>query len=76
MSIADSPSVQAPIQIPGVAPSPSGHVRQVESDWDLRAPTRIPDRPLLPMPTSGKKEDMDAWLLDCAFRRHFFGSGN
>lgn len=76
MSIADSPSVRAPIQIPGAAPSPAGQVSPVESDWDLRPPLRIPDRPLLPMPTSGKKEDMDAWLLDCAFRRNFFGSGN
>jgi hypothetical protein len=37
---------------------------------------RIPERPLLPMPTSGKKEDMDAWLYDCALRRNLFGSGN
>jgi hypothetical protein len=42
---------------------------------ERRLPT-IPERPLLPMPTSGKKEDMDKWLLDCAFRRNFFGSGN
>lgn len=27
MSIADSPPVQAPIQFPGIAPSPAGEVR-------------------------------------------------
>lgn len=76
MSIADTPSVRAPIQFPGLAPSPAGGIRTMDPDWELRPPPRIPDRQLLPMPTSGKKEDMDAWLLDCAFRRNFFGSGN
>jgi hypothetical protein len=76
MSIADSPWVRVAIPIPGIAPSPAGQVRPVDPDWDLRPPPRIPDRPLLPQPTTGKKEDMDAWLLDCAFRRNFFGSGN
>lgn len=75
MSIADSPSVRAAIQIPGIAPSPAGEVRQM-SDWDVRPPPQIPNRPLLPMPTTGRKEDMDAWLFDCALRRNLFGSGN
>jgi hypothetical protein len=76
MSIADSPSVQAPIRVPGIAPSPAAEVRSAERDWDVPPPPRIPNRPLLPMPITGRKEDMDAWLLDCAFRRSFFGSGN
>lgn len=76
MSIADSPSVQVPIQSPGIAPSSAGEVRLRETHQEERPAPRIPDRPLLPMPTTGRKEDMDAWLLDCAFRRNFFGSGN
>jgi hypothetical protein len=76
MSIADSPTVRVPIQIPGIAASPAAQIRPMDPDWDLRPPPRIPNRPLLPMPTTGRKEDMDAWLLDCAFRKTFFGSGN
>lgn len=76
MSIADSPAARTAVQLPWVSPSPAGEVRPADPDRDLRPPPRIPDRPMLPMPMSGKKEDMDAWLLDCAFRRNFFGSGN
>lgn len=76
MSIADSPSVRVSIQFPGIAPSPAGEVRPRETHQEERPTPRIPNRPLLPMPTTGRKEDLDAWLLDCAFRRSFFGSGN
>jgi hypothetical protein len=76
MSIADSPSVRVPIQLPGIAPSPAGEIRRRDPGWHERPAPHIPDRPLLPMPTTGKKEEIDAWLFDCALRRSLFGSGN
>jgi hypothetical protein len=64
------------MQNPGTAPVQAAEMQVRDDSVDRRPRPEIPNRPMLPMPTSGRKEDMDAWLFDCALRRNLFGSGN